>query len=39
MWQLKQALLDEKIELEIAMEKLNRKYEEYLLANRNNIEI
>ncbi|MBO4673164.1 MAG: hypothetical protein J5616_02300 [Bacteroidaceae bacterium] len=39
MWQLKQAILDEKIEMEIATEKLNRRYEEYLLANRNNIEI
>ena len=39
MWQLWQAILDEKIELEIATEKLNRKYEEYLAANKDNIEI
>lgn len=39
MWQLRQAIFDEKIELEIATEKLNRKYEEYLAANKDNIEI
>ena len=39
MWQLRQAILDEKIELEIATEKLNRKYEEDLAANKDNIEI
>ncbi|MBR1519974.1 MAG: hypothetical protein IJ635_01890 [Bacteroidaceae bacterium] len=39
MWQLRQAIFDEKIELEIATEKLNRRYEEYLAANKDNIEI
>lgn len=39
MWQLRQAILVEKLELDAATEAVNRKYEEYLSENKNNIEI
>ena len=39
MWQLKQAILMEKVELDAATMALNKKYEAYLEEYRNNIEI
>ena len=39
MWQLKQALLVEQVELDAATAALNKKYEAYLAEARNNIEI
>ena len=39
MWQLKQALLVEQVELDAATAALNREYEAYLAEARNNIEI
>ena len=38
-WQLRQTVLGEGIEMRMATERLNKKYEEYLAANKDNIEI
>ena len=38
-WKLRQSVFDEGIELRMATERLNRKYEEFLAANKDNIEI
>ena len=39
LWQLKQAILVEKVELDAATMALNKKYEAYLEECRNSIEI